>query len=94
MVAGDAQHLRTGEDVQGRGAYRASGCLRREYLANKEKVAPLHLNRGDLVFFVYGQRLSSLFRSYIVVGVWLIIPYLPSLFLKYSNSEISERTMS
>ena len=48
-----------------------SRCLRREYLGNKEKVAPQPLNRGDF-FFVYGQRLSSLYRKSNLRLTWLI----------------------
>ncbi len=60
-------------------------CLRREYLSNKEKDAPLSLNRSGLVFFVDGHRLSSLCREANIAKFWLTNRYLPSLLLKYSN---------
>ena len=67
------------------------GCLRREYLRNKETVASLPNGKDDFFFFVYGQRLSSLYRAANIARFWLTKGYLPSLFLKYSNADLLKR---
>ena len=68
---------------------RRIGSLRREYFLNKEAVAPLLLGKDDFCFFVYGHRLSSLYRGAILARKWLMKPFSASLFVKYSNPENS-----
>lgn len=70
------------------------GCLRREYLDNKEAPStPLmtcisHVKKGG--FFVDGHRLSSLYRRNKQTTLWLITRYAASLLPKYSNNSLSK----